>query len=425
MPFMKNFIDLAVIGGGASGMLAAIHAASILGQSTRICVLERLPRVGKKLSATGNGRCNITNMNANPKNYHGTDRGFVSSAMQAFPPQAVRDYLGSLGICTKEELDGKVYPTSDQASSVLDVLRLSLAAHSVDEICDYTVNGIQPIPKGFVIQSKKHADLIAKSIIWAAGGQAAPNLGGSESGLSVLKKAGYKVTPCYPSIVQLKTETEAIRPLKGIKYNGKVSIYIGNALKQTEVGEVLFAEYGLSGPAILQLSRVASEALTQNPKADVRAHLQVWPQNLQDTLNMLKQRANAMPERTLENFLTGMLNKRLGQTLVKLCGGIPLSRPVKSLSDGELKKLAQLLRDWPIRVVGTQTFAQAQATAGGIRTDCFDAKTMQSRLHKGLFACGEVLDIDGDCGGYNLQWAWASGLTAGQNAAQFLRSDHQ
>ncbi len=403
-------------------MLAAIHAASILGKTANVCLLERLPRVGKKLAATGNGRCNITNMTASVKNYHGADHRFVLPAMQSFPPQKVRAYLDKLGVCTKEELDGKVYPTSDQASSVLDVLRLSLAAHKVDEVCDCLVKNIQPTKNGFIIQLKDRPDLMARAIIWAAGGQTAPNLGGSESGLSVLKKLGYKVTPCYPSIVQLKTETEAIRPLKGIKYNGKVSIYVDKAHKQTEVGEVLFTEYGLSGPPILQLSRVASAALAQNPKADVQVNLQVWPQNIHDTFHTLQQRTATMPERTLENFLTGMLNKRLGQTLIKLCGGAPLSRPAKSLSRAELKSLAQLMCGWSLRVVGTQTFAQAQATAGGLNTDFFDAQTMQSRLHRGLFACGEVLDVDGDCGGYNLQWAWASGLTAGQNAANFLRS---
>ena len=257
-------------------------------------------------------------------------------------------------------------------------------------------------------------------VIWAPGGQTAPNLGGDVSGLSILKALGHPVAKCFPALVQLKTPPEAVRALKGIKYEGEISIWVDGENRRTEMGEVLFTDYGLSGPPVLQLSRWASLAFQQKRPPMVEVSLGIWPEDFHTTYQRLKARARTLGQRTLQDFLTGWLNKRLGQTLVKFSGGQPFSRPCSSLSDKELRALAHLMTDWRIPVVGVQGFAQAQVTAGGLDVRAFDAKTLESRLLPGLYCAGEVLDIDGDCGGFNLQWAWASGLLAAQSACDSL-----
>lgn len=412
-------IDIAVVGGGASGLMAALSAGQRLGPG-RVVVLERQNRVGKKLAATGNGRCNLTNMNPDSTRYHGADVGFMSPAMSAFPPQKIRDYFEDLGLMTKEEALGKVYPTSDQASSVLDVLRLSLEALGVQEKCEAGVRSLNPIRQGYELVLQSGEKLAARRVIWAPGGQTAPNLGGDPSGLSILKALGHPVTRCFPALVQLKTPPEAVRALKGIKYEGEISIWINDNLKRTETGEVLFTDYGLSGPPVLQLSRWASLAFQQKRPPMVEAALRIWNEDFQTTYERLKNRAQDLGQRTLQDFLTGWLNKRLGQTLVKLSGGQPFSRACSSLSEIELRTLAGLMTDWRLPVTGVQGFREAQVTAGGLDVRAFDSKTLESKLLPGLFCAGEVLDIDGDCGGFNLQWAWASGLLAAQSACDSL-----
>lgn len=412
-------IDIAVVGGGASGLMAALSAGKRLGPG-KVVVLEKQNRVGKKLAATGNGRCNLTNMSPEPWRYHGADVGFMRPAMSAFPPETVRNIFEGLGLMTKEEAQGKVYPTSDQASSVLDVLRLELESLGVQEKCEAGVQGLNPIRHGFELRLQGDEKVFAQRVIWAPGGQTAPNLGGDVSGLSILKALGHPVAKCFPALVQLKTPPEAVRALKGIKYEGEISIWVDGENRRTETGEVLFTDYGLSGPPVLQLSRWASLAFQQKRPPTVEVSLCIWPEDFHATYQRLKARARALGQRTLQDFLTGWLNKRLGQTLVKFSGGQPFSRPCSSLSDKELRALAHLMTDWRIPVVGVQGFAQAQVTAGGLDVRAFDAKTLESRLLPGLYCAGEVLDIDGDCGGFNLQWAWASGLLAAQSACDSL-----
>ena len=408
--------DIAVIGGGASGLMAAL-AAHDANPVLKIGVLERLPRVGKKLMATGNGRCNLTNVDASPADYHG-DVAFMEKVMRRFPPRAVMARFEAYGVYPIVEYGGRVYPLSGQAASVLDALRLSLSERGVEEICEFEAASLEKDGKAWRIRAKDGRAAHAKRVIVAAGGMTAPSLGGSASGYRLLEALGHRATPRLPALVQLRTDPAAVRALKGIKYDGPIDILVDGRVMRSETGEVLFTEYGLSGPAVMQLSRVASTALARRNKPEVAARLHILPLSGEEASALLERRQAQLPARPLENFLTGLINKRLGQTLVKLACPLPLATPAAALTPTQLDALAAFLTAWTLAVTGTQGFEQAQVTAGGVRTADFNPDTMESRLAPGVYVTGELYDIDGDCGGFNLQWAWASGLAAGEAAAR-------
>jgi len=412
--------DIAVIGGGASGMMAALSAARIA-PHLHIAVLERLNRVGKKLMATGNGRCNLTNTGASEANYHGSV-AFMRPAMTAFPPKKVMDRFMELGVYPSEEYGGRVYPLSDQASSVLDVLRSAMQEAGIEEICDFEVSAITFGKSGYRLSAKDERQIMAKRVICSAGGMTAPTLGGSSTGYKLLESCGHRSTPRFPALVQLKCDPALTKPLKGMKYTGSIDILVGGRVRRSESGEVLFTEYGLSGPAVMQVSRAASQELSRKKPQKVEARLHLLPMTADEALILLRRRRKALAKRPLENFLTGMVNKRVGQTIIKTACGLALSEESAVLTEAHLFALAAMLTGWTIEITGTQTFEQAQVTAGGIAVQDVNPETMESLLADGLYITGEILDIDGDCGGYNLQWAWASGMLAGEACARSLTS---
>ncbi len=411
--------DIAVIGGGASGMMAALTAADTV-PGLRVVVLERMNRVGKKLMSTGNGRCNLTNLNASERDYHGAV-DLMRPAMAAYPPEAVMERFKLLGVYPYAEESGKVYPMSEQASSVLDAMRLSMQERGIEEICDFEAKVLTRARQGYRLTSADGRDVLARRLICAAGGLTAPSLGGSASGYHLMESAGHTVTPRFPALVQLKTEPAMVRPFKGIKYTGEIEILVNGHVRRVECGDVLFTEYGLSGPPVLQLSRIAASAFAQKRRPEVSARLHLLPLTQVDVLGILKARQRAFPTRPLENFLTGLVNKRVGQMLVKWTCNLPLSEPAGTLTESQLSALSEILTGWTLEITGTQGFEQAQVTAGGVNGREVDPNTMESLLANGLYLTGELLDIDGDCGGFNLQWAWASGMLAGKSAAQSLR----
>lgn len=407
---------LAVAGGGASGLCAAVCAGRS-GAFGRVLLLERGPRVGRKLLATGNGRCNLTNRFFSAENYRcrdGQAPDFVKPAFRAFGLSETLGFFESLGILPLEEDGGKIYPRSLQAASVLDALRFEAERLGVEILCGQEVTGIRPTAEGFLLftEDGRHR---AGQVLLAAGGAASPKLGGTDSGCRLLEGLGHGVTPLVPSIVQLKTETETIRALTGIKADGRAILTDGKDSFADE-GEILFTEYGVSGPPVMQLSCRAGRMLDQGRKPALLLDLAA-EYGEAELFRLLEQRAAARPWTLLENFLMGMFHKRVGQAAMKAAGIAPLSREAGSLSAGELRALAAQLKGWKLPVTGTMGMANAQVTAGGAELSGFDPETMESRLAPGLFACGEVLDIDGDCGGFNLQWAWSSAMLAVRSMA--------
>ena len=396
---------IAVIGGGASGLIAAIAAAE--DSDNQITVYESGDRVGRKILATGNGRCNMTNINADVENYHGKNPKFILGARNKFWVNETLEFFSDLGIEVNVEEDGKVYPYSNQASAVLDVLRFKIdELDNIKIINSFEVKSVSKTKECFNIVSYDGRKEKADKIIVATGGKAAPNLGSKGVGYEILKSFGHKITGLSPSLVQIKTETDVVKKLKGIKLDAEVTL--GD---NSEFGEVLFTEYGLSGPAVFSLSsRLGDNKVISLDIMSKYSYEQLYERILQ--------RIALRPKITLENFFVGMFNKRVGQALMKSVGIEPLSRYALTLNEKEISRICSAIKKWDFKVTGTMSWNNAQVTKGGAVTGEFNPNTMESKLVNGLFASGEVLDIDGDCGGYNLQWAWSSGYLAGANAGK-------
>lgn len=396
---------LAVIGGGAAGMLAAVTAAE--DAENRVVLFERQQRLGRKLLATGNGRCNLTNTGATLARYHGEDAAFARPALEKFPPAAALDFFRGLGLLTSEEYGGRVYPLSNSANSVLDVLRLALDAAGVEQRCGEPVRALRRRGGGFSVVTDD-GELAADAVIIACGGCAGATLGGVKDGYELMKALGHRRTALYPALVQLTTAPDYPRALKGVRVQSALRLMRGGEMLAESRGELQFTEKGVSGPAVFDLSRAAA---TAGGELTLRAAL--LPLEEDELLRLLRARRAAQPELAASELLTGMLHNRLGRMLVKYAG-LPATAPLRTLGEGELRRVARACRDFALPVTGTEGFDHAQVTAGGLRTADFDPETLESRLVPGLYACGEVLDIDGDCGGFNLQWAWASGRLAGR-----------
>lgn len=397
---------ICVIGGGASGMTAALSAAACPG--AEVLLLERQARLGRKLLATGNGRCNLTNLAPLFARYHGYTPDFSRFALEAFPAEQTRAWFRSMGLFTVAEAGGRVYPYSDQANSVVDVLRFALDKPNITVVTGAEVSAIRRSGSGFSVVCTGGAYACARVIV-ACGGMAGAKLGGSSAGYRLLSALGHTVTPLRPSLVQLKSDWFALPSLKGVRANCRAQIFRNGQLFSESSGEIQFTDYGLSGPVIFEISRDVCRG-----GGDWECRLDLLPDVGADALfaALSARRDTALP---VQELLTGVLHNRLGRVLCK-SAGLRADTPIRTLSDAELQAVCALVKCLRVSLTAPLGMDAAQVTAGGVRTAEFDPHTMESRIVPGLFACGEVLDIDGDCGGFNLQWAWSSGRLAGMHA---------
>ena len=403
-------MKIGIIGAGASGMAAALAASN--NPNNQVFLLERQARVGRKLLATGNGRCNLTNIRLSIKNYHGTDNHFAEYALNQFPPEKTLAWFSQMGLYTVTEDSGKVYPYSDQANSVVDVLRLNLERPNVTLRATFEVQKIKKTSEGFLVSDGAETLEFDKLII-ACGGLAGSKLGGTMSGYKLLGKLGHKSTKLRPALVQLKSDWGSLPALKGIRTESAVSIFHNGVLFAQNRGQLQFTEYGISGPVVFEVSR------------DVCAQTGQWTCKL-DTLpdwseEMLMAALTRRTQTSLpvQELLTGILHNRLGRVLTQ-AAGVSINGLCRDLQLTDLQAVVRAVKAFEIVITEPMGMDSAQVTAGGVLTEQFDPQTMESRLVTGLYACGEVLDIDGDCGGYNLQWAWSSGYLAGMCAGGSL-----
>jgi len=398
---------IGIIGGGASGMAAALAAAE--NKEIQVVLMERQARVGRKLQSTGNGRCNLTNLHACEGGYHGEDTSFADYAISCFGPEATLNWFRSLGLFTVAEESGRVYPYSDQANSVLDVLRFALEKPNIEVKLGFEVEKVKKTASGFRVESKEET-LECDKLIIACGGLAGTKLGGTMSGYKLLRSLGHKCTKLRPTLVQLKSGWSGVTALKGVRANCHAAIYCGGQLHRESTGEIQFTEYGLSGPVIFEISRDACQG-----SGEWICKLDFLPEISGDVLEaeLLRRKNTNLP---VSELLTGILHNRLGRVLTQAVG-ISGYVPVAQLEESEIAEVCRAVKGFEIALTEPMGMDSAQVTAGGIVTKEFDETTMKSRLVPGLYACGEVLDIDGDCGGYNLQWAWSSGRLAGSHAA--------
>lgn len=395
-------MNVMVIGGGASGMMAALTASQI--ESNYVFLLERQARIGRKLLATGNGRCNLTNQNASPEFYHGENLRFCNFALHEFGVADTLNLFSALGLLTVTEKNGRVYPFSDSANSVLDVLRLHLEQRKNVEIITACEVTSLTRKKGRFTALAGENSYTADCVIVSAGGVAGGKLGGTDLGYKLLSSFGHSRTKLFPSLVQIKTDTAFVRSLKGVRTQAVVRYG-----REERTGEVQFTDYGVSGPVIFELSRTVSVGGGNGTML-----LDLLPGVSENKLNtLLADKCKVLPHLTAQDLLTGILHNRLGRTVVR-AAGLHLEEACSAVSAEEIARIAHTVKYFALPVQGVMGMDGAQVTAGGMRTEEFDEKTMESKLCRGLYACGEVLDIDGDCGGFNLQWAWSSGHLAGE-----------
>lgn len=402
--------DVAVVGGGACGLAAAVKLKTDK-PFLNVVLLEKLDRVGKKLITTGNGRCNITNKFAEISNYHSENILFVQKIFSNFFVDDTLNFFKKIGTEIRFENDGKAYPASYQASSVVDSLRFACEDSGVNIITNFAVDDISFSDK-IVLNCGKES-ITAKSVLLCAGLYSGGESVGSDGSLfKLLKNSGYKAVKTSPAIVQIKTENAVTRQLKGIKVNAVATIKAGDK-NRSEYGEVLFTDYGLSGPVILQISRLIKE------QGEKTVTLNLLPEySFENLFNLLCERRKNLANRKNENFLVGFINKRLGQIILKN-EGILLAESVNSLTDSDISKIANRLQNFEFKVLGDMGYKNSQVTAGGISLSEIN-DDMQSKKHKGVFFGGELLDVDGDCGGYNLQWAWSSAFAAAEGIEKYL-----
>lgn len=397
-----------IIGAGASGMTAALWAAQ--NPNVQVVLMERQARIGRKLQATGNGRCNLSNENFHISHYHGEDPSFTEQVFSQFGVEDTLGWFAGLGLCTVTEASGKVYPYSDQANSVVDVLRLALNKDNIALRLGFDVEKIRSAPEGFIVQSKEET-VVCDRLIVACGGLAGTKLGGTMSGYKLLSKLGHRSTKLRPTLVQIQSSFKSLASLKGVRANCKVEILHEDKMFAQSRGELQFTEQGLSGPVIFEISRdVCAASGSWIARLDF---LPQWDENR--VLAHLKSRA--AQNYPVEDILTGVLHNRLGRVLTQ-CAGIKGKAYCRDLSDNEFAELCRCVKSLEVELTEPLGMESAQVTAGGVLTADFDPETLESKKIPGLYVCGELLDVDGDCGGYNLQWAWSSGYVAGKNAGK-------
>lgn len=389
-----------IIGGGAAGLTAAIASARL---GVDVTLVESDARVGRKILASGNGRCNLTNVSASPRAFNHPD--FVAPILGTNTCESIRTFFGEIGLLTRADDEGRVYPATNSAGSVLDALRMECAHLGVDVRCGFDAERVlgSPDAHGFLVSSLEGKAVHADAVVVTTGG-----------GGSLLADTGHRMVTSCPVLGPLKTETDPIRGLSGVRIRCAATLFAnvdddgtGGQPLTTEHGELLFRDYGVSGIMVFDLSRYLEDGCAIS--------IDLFPDVTAGELEaMISQRCVALHWRTAETFFAGMLHDRVARAVLRTAA-IGQHMQVETLPQA---RLAELLKDFRLRITGMGDAAQAQVTRGGASVAQFDPDTLASSRVDGLFAAGEVLDIDGRSGGFNLHWAWTSGIVAGEGAAR-------
>lgn len=414
-----------VAGGGASGLVAAVTAAE---NGARVTVLEHKDRVGKKILMTGNGKCNLTNMSDVHGKYYSSDTASLEQiydTLVRFDARETRKFFQRLGLYTKEKRDGGVYPVSEQASIVLDVLRSACSRLGVTIRTDCALTAVLPKKNGGiarVMQEGRNAQEIAYDrLILATGGKAAPVSGSDGSGYALAKSLGHRIIEPLPALVQLRCEGGFFKALSGVRAQGTVRLLIDGTEIAAETGELQLTDYGISGIPVFQLSRLASRALYDGKRCEASLDFisYIFGLNTLDSRKIdskIEENMNFFPDKTVEEYLSGLVHKKIAAVVCKQ-NGIAAGVTIRQAGEKKVRRCIKLLSDFRVRVAAPKSFDSAQVCCGGVALQEVDEHFMSRRCH-GLYLAGELLDCDGICGGFNLQWAWATGHIAGEAAAR-------
>ena len=406
--------DIAVLGGGASGLCAALAAKEEY-PAADVTILEKLPRVGKKIIATGNGKCNLSNLSLAKKNFHGSiDAMRIISAAPDWR-ELFTEKLGVLCSTGNENQGGGIYPRSNSSATVLNAFRLKLSELGVNEVCEFEVKAIKPSGGGFELVSDRDS-IICKRLIIAAGGYAAPAFGTDGAVMRILRDMKLETSKLCPAVAPLRVSPESVKGLNGVRIKGEVSAVSGGKTLHTEKGEIQFNENNISGICVFNLAY-----LFQRYEGRLTLRIDLAPdmteQQLAGYFFRIRESRGECPA---EELLTGFFVKNLAVWLVKNVIGKSPSEPMSSVTDKDIRRLCTGIKALEFAVTGCSPWQNAQSTMGGITSGEVD-DDLGAKKYRGMFLCGEILDVAGDCGGYNLQWAWSSGIWAGKNAAKSLK----
>lgn len=421
-------MKVGIVGAGASGLMAAISCAQ---EGHEVYVFEHMAKPGKKILLTGSGKCNLTNMDMDYSHFHGTNTSIVPKIISAFDNNKTLEFFNSIGLLTKEK-NGYVYPYCEQASAVLDVLRFKARNLNAQIITDCDVRIIKYRQSAQPCESVKNdrgarfnvitsmGDYYFDAVIICAGSFAASKTGSDGSGYSLAEELGHKIVKPLPALTQLRCKEDFFASIAGVRAQGSVTLFVDGKEVAKDTGELQLNNYGISGIPVLQVSHLAAKAIDENKS--VSASLCFMPDLLEDSDTMrdailkcailLKERFGNDYLKTAEEAMIGFLNKNLGNCILKR-NRVSINTPANKLDNKQIAAIARSIMDFEVTVTSTNTFNDSQVCQGGVSTD--DIKvTLESKICKSLYFAGEIIDIHGDCGGYNLQWAWSSGYVAGK-----------
>ena len=408
---MQLMNKVAIIGGGAAGLMAAITASK---SGINVDLYEQNSRVGKKILASGNGRCNIINTTSSAADYFGEQPHFIDYALSLLPFSAFEKFCHSIGLLLEIKEDGRCYPLSNEAKSVVLSFESFAKASGVNFLTDTAVTKITYTDHHFTVTTPTGENNYTKVLI-TTGSEAAPQLGGNRDGYTFANTFGHTIVPSYPSLVQLHIDSDFHHKMAGIKQFSEVTLYLNGKAEEKVKGDILFTRYGISGFAILDLSQKASLALMEYQS--VRIGINLLPSfDRQKLSNQITQLTQAVPTHSITTMLSGLISSKMVPLLLETAKIDPLT-PSGTLSVKTVKKIAHTLQEWRFEISDTHGFKHAEVSGGGISTEQIDEKTMESKLVKGLYFAGEVIDIVGRRGGFNFNFAWASGALAGKSMA--------
>lgn len=396
-------MKIGIIGGGAAGIMAALQI-----KGHEVHIFERNDRIGKKLLATGNGRCNYTNLNMGPEYYHGEERNFVKPALNYFGKEETIDFFKSHLMLSTSIENGRTYPVTLKASSVLNLFLRELDKKNIYVHTNYFLRQIEKTKGGFKLQFKDEEPFYVDRVVLATGGMSMPVSGSDGNGYRILKSLGHTLVEPFPGLVQVKLRSEFLRHLAGTKVVGEVRLIKEGKVIGREEGDLLFTKYGISGPPILDLSRKVGENLNSKLYMEIP-----FVNNLEKGFESFAVNAFNNSDSTLGEFIEGVCDKkflRVVEALIK----IDKNTPLRDINDSLRGKIIKVLHSTRFEVEGLNGYGESQVTCGGISTEEVNSETMESNIVKGLYLVGEVLDVDGDCGGYNIQWAFSSAALCGK-----------
>lgn len=430
--------QIVVVGGGAAGLLAAIAAAE---NGAQVTILEHKEQLGKKILSTGNGRCNLGNRRMEPDCYHSRQQAFPWEVLRQFGLEENIRFWERLGMVIKDK-NGYLYPWSESAAAVAELLQQEVQRLEIEVITECHVSAVRAAKvaesakpteakmrssaqekrekRNIWVVSTDRGELLCERVILAAGSRAASVLGSDGSGYGIAEKLGYSLVPVLPALVQLRCQGTFFKAWSGVRTEAKVMLFVDGTQTACDTGEVQLTDYGISGIPVFQVSRFAAIGLYQGKKVEAVLDFLPFLEGEETKKEWFSKRLTLFSDKTAEEFLCSVLHKKLIGVLLR-CAKIEPDMPMAGVEKASLEKLYQVLRAFRLTVTETNSFEQAQVCCGGVDVRQVDARTLESKLHRGLYFAGEILDVDGICGGYNLQWAFSSGSVAGKTAAASLR----